>query len=111
MSYSEIEETTASFPTFGQICNSFPTFITNALSFLNTRNLFYHPVQHRSQVFLGTFYNTVLKHVVLSTFVALATILNLAKTKINFALDKPLQNLPDKEIQLKSTGLRCKLRG
>jgi hypothetical protein len=37
--------------------------------------------------------------------------LNLAKKKINFALDQPLQNFPYKEMQLNSTGIKYELKG
>jgi hypothetical protein len=47
MSYSELEETVASYPELmGK--TGIPTFIADSFSFLNTRNLSYCPVHHRS---------------------------------------------------------------
>jgi hypothetical protein len=83
------------------------------LSFLNARKLFYQPVQHRSQVILGT---CTLKFKGLQqcskTFnslacVALATILNLAQIEINSSLDRTTTELVRQEIQLNSMGMRC----
>jgi hypothetical protein len=42
LSHSELEEKTAPFP---KLCNSFPSITTDSLSFLNSSNLFYHPMQ------------------------------------------------------------------
>jgi hypothetical protein len=62
MSYSE-PETTASFPKLPRKRCSHVTFVTDCLSFLNTSNLFYHSVQHRSQVFLWTCAITDIQHI------------------------------------------------
>lgn len=50
--YSDLEDTTASFPKHLGKFATFPTFITDSLSFVNTRNLLYQPVHHRSHAFL-----------------------------------------------------------
>jgi hypothetical protein len=90
MSYSELGETVTLFPKFvGQICDSFNRFITDSLSFLNTKNLYYL-VQHRSQVFLGTCTITVIPGINNTFFDTCRTCrhFKLGKIKTNFALDK-----------------------
>jgi hypothetical protein len=59
---------------------SLPAFITECFPIPNTRNLFYHPLQHRSQVFLRT-------------------------SPMTDRTTEPAR----KEIQLNSTGVRCAL--
>jgi hypothetical protein len=71
-----------------KICNSIPKFTDDFLSVLNIMNCFYHPVQYRSEVFLGTCNvnnTTILKHLVFLTPVALA-----AKMRINFGRVTPV---------------------
>jgi hypothetical protein len=96
MSDSELKETVLSFQIFGKICSNFPTYVTDALFLLNTRNLFCRPVQSmRLFFFLRTC--TVIEveriKMLFETSSSLITVpfsatLKLAKVKNNFTCYK-----------------------